>query len=91
MIYLKRISESIKSGIKNKQTIQEILCNVILWQWSDIQKAMPSIKKELSIENFLCAYLQVERKEFDKLMLVLGEYKDKVGKGILQDCLACRI
>lgn len=91
MLYPKKISDKIKLAISNSQTPKEILCKYILWQFSDIKKSLTMLNKDLSIENFLSVYMQIDIKELNIILEKLEYFKDKAGKDIMQECLSCRI
>lgn len=91
MLFPKKISEQIKTAIKNNQTPQEILCKNILWQYSYIQKALSDYNKDISIENFLSVYLKIDINKLQKILESLKDYKDVVGADIMAECLSCKI
>lgn len=91
MVYPRQIAQDIKKGIKNKQTPQEILCKLILWQYDDIKQSMKLLKKECSVENFLSAYMEISVQELKKLLKALDEYKNINGKQALRACLIHKI
>ncbi len=92
MIYLRSLKEQIKQGRNNNQTIQEILCKLIVWQYSDICLALKTtINTPISIEQFLCAYMCIDIQTLQKYLNALDTYKDRTSKETLYECLNCKV
>ena len=87
MLPLKQIKDDTIKGINNNQTPQEVLCKLILWRFSDIERSLKlDFNKKCSIENFLSIYLKIEINELKELLEKLKYYKDVIDKDVICTC-----
>ena len=91
MLYPKDLRDKISEGLRNKHTPQQILCELVLWQWSDVVESMKLLKEECSVENFLSVFLKITEEELCYLVEALSEYKDTIGKDVIPQCCSHKV
>lgn len=78
---------------KSSQSIQELLCEGVLWCWSDFvrdyKSAVPKFAHDDSFEEVLAVVLNIELAELQHITDSLSAYKDKLES--MQECIACQI